>query len=386
MSTNATNVIINEFLTFVQNKIDSLDELSITQICASNFTEDEIESAKTILWKAVPCETRNIVRKGEDKTKKNIKDCIKLLKDTDPINHPTFVAKDLNRLPPVTFDHIDVTRLLKDMTHLKKEVQKLHTDVVSKTEFSDIYTELESLRMLLNRNVPHSSNHNRARKAASKQPTDHHNDTQTQSEIPSGDRLPRKSAAARTHSTPTAPAPPYQRGTGSDGGGNSVCDANGPEDHDAHSHNKPMYRDMVIQNQSGQNRLSAPRMRNDPSLTDKDEYTLVSYKKKGKPRNMRGTLDSSISTLQVVEETSFIYVSRLKKECNEDSITKHISAMGENCISVELLKQYEDKGFNSFKVEVLRSNVNKFLTAQFWPKGLVYRPFRLRRSPTVNKN
>lgn len=114
-------IIINEFLTFVQNKIDTIDELSIVQICASDFTDAEFESSKNLLFDAIG--QKAIQRKGEDKNKKNIRDVIKLLKETDPLLQPTFVARNLNRLPPVTFDHIDVSRLLKDMVLLKTELQ-----------------------------------------------------------------------------------------------------------------------------------------------------------------------------------------------------------------------------------------------------------------------
>ncbi|VVC93968.1 unnamed protein product [Leptidea sinapis] len=133
-------VIINEFLTFVQNKIDVLDELSIVHICATNFTDSEVESGKSALYNACGDGVRNIQRKGEDRKNKNIKDVIKLLKEVDPDDQPTFVARDLSRLPPVSFDHVDVNRLLKDMSLMKAEM----TDF--KTKFSH---ELANLRISL---------------------------------------------------------------------------------------------------------------------------------------------------------------------------------------------------------------------------------------------
>ncbi|VVC97648.1 unnamed protein product [Leptidea sinapis] len=97
-------VIINEFLTFVQNKIDVLDELSIVQICATNFTDSEVESGKSALYNACGDGVRNIQRKGEDRKKKN-------MKEFDPDAQPTFVARDLSRLPPVSFDHVHPTNI-----------------------------------------------------------------------------------------------------------------------------------------------------------------------------------------------------------------------------------------------------------------------------------
>ncbi|VVD00473.1 unnamed protein product [Leptidea sinapis] len=117
-------IIINEFLTFVQNKLDILDEQSITQICATNFTDTEIEDGKGILYKSCGDKVRHVQRKGDDKKKRNIKDVIRLLKEVDPDAQPNFVAKDLNRLPPVLFDHVDVTRILKDMLNMKNDLVK----------------------------------------------------------------------------------------------------------------------------------------------------------------------------------------------------------------------------------------------------------------------
>ncbi|KAJ2937390.1 hypothetical protein O0L34_g16575 [Tuta absoluta] len=149
-------VLINEFLTFVQNKIDVIDEMSIVQICVSNFTEKEIDEGKTLLFTSLPPDDvpRLIHRKGDDKNKKSTRDVIKAFKETDPKSHPTFVTKDRNRLPPVTFDHVDVTRLLKDLVILKTEISNLRNESVSKSELSNFEAsmkgDLSSLHSCLN--------------------------------------------------------------------------------------------------------------------------------------------------------------------------------------------------------------------------------------------
>lgn len=53
------------------------------------------------------------------------------------------MAKDLNKLHTVTFDHIDVTTFLKEMSLLKTEVAR-----VSRTEpTSSVSEEIESLKI-----------------------------------------------------------------------------------------------------------------------------------------------------------------------------------------------------------------------------------------------
>lgn len=52
-----------------------------------------------------------------------MEDIIELLKGMDPEQVPIFVARDLQNYPPVNFDHVDVTRLLKEILVLQKEVR-----------------------------------------------------------------------------------------------------------------------------------------------------------------------------------------------------------------------------------------------------------------------
>lgn len=44
------------------------------------------------------------------------------MKVCDPEEIPVFVARELHKLPPVNFDHVDVTRLLKDIVKLQQDV------------------------------------------------------------------------------------------------------------------------------------------------------------------------------------------------------------------------------------------------------------------------
>lgn len=105
MAQSTQEIIIDELLTFVQNKSNTLDE-HIVQICVSNFTDSEIEKSKATLVNSLSTSgSRTVNRKGED--------TLQLFKESDPAIQPFFVARNLNRLPPVSFDHVDISRLLK---------------------------------------------------------------------------------------------------------------------------------------------------------------------------------------------------------------------------------------------------------------------------------
>lgn len=73
---------------------------------------------------------------------------INLIKETDPESLPIFVARDLQKLPPVTFDHVDVTRLLKDIIIIQKELRDIQNKCESETEKQSRYVTVEDFELL----------------------------------------------------------------------------------------------------------------------------------------------------------------------------------------------------------------------------------------------
>ncbi|XP_063387644.1 uncharacterized protein LOC134673576 [Cydia fagiglandana] len=139
-------LIANELLAFVQNAIDTMDEVSIRQICKSSFSEDDICSGKALLFQTLG-KTDQMPPRRRDGGVKSLQDIIQLFKEIDPDDVPAFVAKRLDRLPPVTFDHVDVTRLLKDITFLKTSLAEVQAKLeVSNNTISELRSELALLR------------------------------------------------------------------------------------------------------------------------------------------------------------------------------------------------------------------------------------------------
>lgn len=99
--------------------------------------------AKNLLFDSIS--RRRNKRKGDGKQQRIMEDIITLLKETDPEEIPIFVAKDLQKLPPVTFDHIDVTRLLKDIIILQKELRTIQQKYESEIQYATT-EELKQLR------------------------------------------------------------------------------------------------------------------------------------------------------------------------------------------------------------------------------------------------
>ena len=125
-------VIINELLSFAVHKLRFLPHDTIHMLCCKFYSEDEIEYAKKILYDY--CSERDqvgrcIFRKGPKKTSENMQDILRLIQMNGREMPVTFVAADLNRLPCVTFNDIDVCTLLERMSKMDMEVSLLRETV-----------------------------------------------------------------------------------------------------------------------------------------------------------------------------------------------------------------------------------------------------------------
>lgn len=140
-------------LAFIQNKQDVMDEQSLVQICSSAFSAVDIKLAKSLLFESLS--KRPTERKRHGKTLRDLEDIICLFKETDPEKIPIFVARTLEKLPPVTFDHIDVTVLLKKIVMLEKNIQDFKQQFATKTELNDRLNECYKASSFINqeRNV-----------------------------------------------------------------------------------------------------------------------------------------------------------------------------------------------------------------------------------------
>ncbi|KAI5636640.1 hypothetical protein NE865_10656 [Phthorimaea operculella] len=140
------NIVINELLAFVNNKISVMDDESISRICVSAFSESDIVTAKNMLFDSMPTSKRKINRKRQGKQLRDIDDIICALRDTDSEEIPVFVAHELEKLPPVSFDHVDVTRLLKDIVKLQQDIKMITKDYATVKQVDALRCEVDTLK------------------------------------------------------------------------------------------------------------------------------------------------------------------------------------------------------------------------------------------------
>ena len=148
-------VIVNELLCFVVNKINLVDNDSLILLC-KKFSGAEIVEAKAILKET--CEKLDLLgnlritgRTGNDRDKRNIEDIIAMMHKLGNAG-PTFAAADLKKLPPVSFDNIDVTHLLSRLEKLETESQ-LRREMEDKTlkTIETLEAEIRSLKQMNDR-------------------------------------------------------------------------------------------------------------------------------------------------------------------------------------------------------------------------------------------
>lgn len=146
-------LVLNEVLCYVMNRINVIDEITLIRICVTNFSENEILVAKAKLREFV--ETPIVTRKGDGKASKNVQDIIKILKESATNKMPIFVAKDLHKIPPITFDDLDVSRILRELALMRSEMNTLkYSGETNKEEIIEVKGELTKVKNLITQSQP----------------------------------------------------------------------------------------------------------------------------------------------------------------------------------------------------------------------------------------
>lgn len=136
--TEQNGLVIDELLCFIVNKMQLMPTESIVRLCTTSFSEGQIEASKKKLFDLCAEEStiRFTRRIGQKKSALNIEDMVKLLIEKGT-NIPTFVALDLGKLPPITFDSIDVSVLLHAIKKTQNEVDALNEGLQAHSEITN---------------------------------------------------------------------------------------------------------------------------------------------------------------------------------------------------------------------------------------------------------
>ena len=145
-------MIQSELLCFLCHKIDIMPDFLLVKVASEFYNEQEIREAKEIIFTHLATGERNIKRKGSDKNQQNVSDMIDIIHKADPEEIPLFGAFNLNKLPPLDMNSVDVVAMQKEIQMLKNTLpgeslrgelmQQIDLMRIQMTEMTDCVTAM----------------------------------------------------------------------------------------------------------------------------------------------------------------------------------------------------------------------------------------------------
>ncbi|KAI5632051.1 hypothetical protein NE865_15234 [Phthorimaea operculella] len=399
LSKRSDTVVVDELLAFVQNKLDVMDVVSLEQICLTSYSDVDIYTAMVHLNEtAEPKHVRLTMRNKEGSGKKNIRDIFRVFQNEDPDDVPTYVARDLNKLPPVTFDHVDVTTLLKDIVLLKSDIKDLKQKWETAEEASaELRRELTSLRgqhtaasapppaACVNMQRGVAVQHETAPVSNSTRPATHQQQT---------DKLRVSDPAADTKSgNNTLPPPPPRPEPALHPDAAPFVPGRQKEVPPQRTRRPRRKRQPAppITPKGMQKVNAAAKEKNVASkaIVDEEGFILAESRKRRlrRNRNKRGTVSAESTTLKAAEPLAELYVSRLDCNTTPEDIMQHVQKMcqlrqelpwtpGDSTVYIRRLESKIATNFRSFVLSGPRKVVCELMREDFWPQGVVFRRYR----------
>lgn len=413
---NSCNIVINEVLSYIQYKFDVIDTVSLKKLCESTYSDKEIENAKKLLFESTSTtETQQfkVRRKGTQlggKNMRNLDDIICFFKEVDPDSIPVFVARDLQKLPPTSIDHIDSVTLLKDVIKMRNELDGLQEKYATISQLKELQMDIEDLKYTSTINqynnvntrkrgtyvydsgpigLPHSINEENVGKSKSieyeiatdggQRKSPHSSLSHVSSECGAGakDLLATASAISVTH---------VQR--------QSVQKTTAKQNHESSNAKSPVTKksDDISNEQCNANHSSAlsfaatlQRQGTFKSAKQSDEWTLVQRKKL---RNrFIGSTGKAITDPGMKFKAASVkiplFITNVSKEVSEKDISDYILQKTKEIVSLQKMTLKTERHYNSFKMYVYKHNLHLYLDDNLWPVGINCRHF-VRYKKTVN--
>lgn len=392
MSTNtlkcsACNIVINELLSYVQNKISVMDEDTLLRLCSTTFTSEEIKCSKSLLLDALPKGYKITQRKGEGKELRDLSDIVQVLKTTDPDVVPVFVAKQLEKLPAITFDHLDCSRLLREIVKLQDDVNVLKSTSATVEQLNELKgqltkTAIPSRLSVCNVNtqrggwcldsgpigIPnlHNSTFNDAEKVS----------YNNESIIPeyraillennnpatiSKGKVSQNKTAHKNNGSPTQPQSTLLQPTVT-----SRVTVVSPQP-------APL-RENISADKTGSN-----TMMHRPIDNNEGEWQLVRRSNRKRNHLRKGEMGiavcDSAGKFKAAERKIPIFITNVHNETNEADIISYISTKTQEVVSLEKVNIKRQSQHKAYKFFVNHNKVELFMDKNLWPQGIIFRKF-----------
>lgn len=372
------NLVISEVLAFLRDRHHVIDNESLIKICETAFSEEEIDEAKKLLYISTKT-AKKLVSRRKNKKQKDLEDMITVFKTIDPEQLPVFVAYDLHKLPPVCFDHVDVTKLLKDILVLRKEIGDIKSDYVTNVQLEELKLKvnLEKSSPLINSN----SNVNMKKRGG---------------------------YMINCDSGPFGLLPHIEQQPLNDV--DVPCSSRKNTSHDSASETPsvPIYRSLVHMRTGSETQnkpvslapVNSTMLENDSLVTVNDickQQTMAEIVKKGewkenkpeeqwilvqrsKTRNrfvgMTGKAASDpVGNFKAADIKVPVFISNVNKGTTEKDICEYIQQKTSEVVKLEKIVMKSERQYNAFKLFIPKRKLATFLDDELWPEGIMFRRF-----------
>lgn len=385
------NIVVCELLSFIQNKLDVMNEEDLVRICTTSFTTEEIEAAKNLLFDSISTDKRKIVRKNNGKSKRDLADVITILKEVDPELVPIFVAKDLHKLPPVTFDHVDATRLLKDILLVQKEILMIKNSYATLDQVNELRNELTDLRQASIINHFEYDNVNKKRGGGLMdsycldsgpmglphilETADAQNINNNTSNI--NETTGNHPSLSRAFQSPTCISVMPQQSRKRSGVNESLTTASEKPVGLSSVQTKDTDSTMQVNGKSKLNTEAEIKGSSSvlkATLKNMDEWTEVKRKKKNKFLVTKGKAEGS-GNFKAADIKIPLFINRVNKQTTEEDIIEYIDRKTQCRVSLKKINMKKDRNYSAYKVFVPQSKLSLFLNEELWPEGVAFRRF-----------
>lgn len=411
------NIVIDEMLSYVQNKLSVIDEDTLVRICSSAFTSEEIEKSKELLFESVPVEKAKIKRKSKGKERRDLVDIVSVFKTVEPDLFPIFVAKNLERLPPILFDHLDCTKLLKDLLRVQTELKEVTETYVTQAQLEEVKTDI--LKMQNDSLIPASAckvnNMKRGGWVMDSGPIglSHIQNSSLDECIsavdessPSGldkniSRFRNIKKVDGEISDENITATTRQRARGaSESPPPGVTAVTSPSASDrpaavtspvrlVPSASLPIlqqHRSAVTNNTNCKNKqgtectskIITAYQTESACKDDGEGWQRVSHRRRHLNYRYHGTAGSAkdnAGKFKAAVKKVPIFITKVHKETTEKDITDYVYQKTQEVISLERILLKYPKPYNAFKFFVAESKLSLFLSSGLWPEGIIFRRF-----------
>lgn len=398
-------VVISELLTFIQNKIEVMDEVSLQRICATSFSAEEITEAKVLLFESIPTTARKVTRKGGGKAQRDIEDMICLFKESEPDVIPIFVARNLNKLPPVTFDYVDASKLLKDIVMLRAEITSLRNSCATVEQMSQIKNDLDNLRSAsLVNNFGYVNNKRGAYLLNDSmcdsgpmgflpQARDESFQYESSFTVRNDNKNPLKKLPSNAQNVINTAQKVEPTAIGSDSTDVPILmtshDTGLRVGMDAQltdsMHRSPLSTasacdkgHVTLDNSNNvvMNHMDGEHSVNKQKRKEKEnEWKVVEKKKKNRSYTNKTGCANNAKNFKAADSKVPILITNVHRETKEQDIINHIKENTGEQVSLIKLSQRIERGYYSFKFFVPKYKLNLFLEESLWPKGIIFRRF-----------